>query len=86
MMPSTDRKLSLDKSAHEKSSLSQRTLDIGSSFAAGAMMLSHMNRSGLTRYDDLLADLSRLHASQAREKRADRPLRARPRWVAWIYR
>ncbi|MCX5514582.1 hypothetical protein C3941_16505 [Kaistia algarum] len=86
MMPSTVRKHSHDDAAQEKSSLGQRTLDIGSSFAAGAMMLSHMNRSGLTRYDDLMADLSRLHANQARDKRADRPLRPRPRWVAWIYR
>ena len=75
-MSNSDRKLSLG----------ERTIDIGSSFAAGAMMLSHMNRSGLTRYDDMMVDLARLQARQNAAKPADRPLRRRPRWVAWIYR
>lgn len=63
----------------QKSSISSRTLRIGSCLAAGAMMLSHLNRSGLTRYDDLLEDLARFHPHQgALARRADRPLRARP--------
>ncbi|MBN8998806.1 MAG: hypothetical protein J0H54_05260 [Rhizobiales bacterium] len=65
-----------------KPSLGQRTLGIGSNFAAGAMMLSHLNRSALTRYDDLLEDLARLHRD-AQGKRADRPLRIRLRPADW---
>jgi hypothetical protein len=61
-------------------------LGLGSSFFAGAIMLSHMNRSDLTRYDDLLADLSRLQSEPAQRTRADRPQRQRPRWIQWIYR
>ena len=68
-----------------KPSFSQRTLDLGSSFAAGAMMLSHLNRSALTRYDDLLADLARLHRD-AQGKRADRPLRDQLRPTEWHHR
>lgn len=63
----------------QKTSISSRTLRIGSCLAAGAMMLSHLNRSGLTSYDDLLQDLARLHPNQgAPARRADRPLRTRP--------
>jgi hypothetical protein len=76
-----------------KTSIGQRTLGIGSGFAAGALMLSHMNRSGLSRYDDMIADLSRLNAPAPRpahgpkrsSARADRPQSPRSRWVAWIY-
>lgn len=69
-------------------SQAQHKIGLGTSFAAGAMMLSHMNSSGLSRYDDLLADLSRLQKAPAARapKRADRPLRQRIRWVSWIYR
>ncbi|MCX5493787.1 hypothetical protein OSH11_03625 [Kaistia dalseonensis] len=70
-----------------KPSLGRRTLDIGSTFAAGALMLSHMNRSGLTRYDDLIADLSRFSIDAPRPaRRADRPQSHGPRWVRWMYR
>ncbi len=63
----------------QKPSISSRTLRIGSCLAAGAMMLSHLNRSALTRYDDLLHDLARFHPHQgAPARRADRPLRKRP--------
>lgn len=69
-----------------KASIGKKTLDIGSSFAAGALMLSHMNRSGLTRYDDLIADLNRLqYAPNHSTKRADRPHQRRAAWVTWLY-
>lgn len=69
-----------------KSSIGQRTLDIGSCLAAGAMMLSHLNRSGLTRYDDLLDDLARFHQDRAQGRRADRPLRDTARHSALTHR
>lgn len=45
-----------------KLSLAARTLHFGSNFAAGALMLSRMNRSEISRYDDLVLDLCRLRA------------------------
>ncbi|MCX5521077.1 hypothetical protein OSH10_21780 [Kaistia defluvii] len=56
-----------------KSSLSARTWKFGSNFAAGAMMLSRMNRSEISRYDDLIADLCCLHIQNG--KRSDKPRR-----------
>lgn len=69
-----------------KPSLGKRTLTLGSSFAAGAMMLSHMNRSAVTRFDDMIADLARFHPGSAPVKRADRPLRDRSMPTAWPHR
>ena len=82
----------------------QRTqkMSLGSSFAAGGLMLSHLNRSGITRYDDLLADLCKLH-ERSRSTLAETPdnilgptpkarmsqqrtAKRRNRWVDWIYR
>ncbi|MET4632861.1 MULTISPECIES: hypothetical protein [Kaistia] len=56
-----------------KPSLSTRTLEFGSHFAAGAMMLSRMNRSEIFRYDDLVSDLCRMRAQTA--ERVDQPRR-----------
>ena len=65
-----------------KPSLSTRTLHVGSSFAAGAMMLSRMNRSDISRYDDLVADLCCLHTPSGRgEERKE--LAPRRRWRLW---
>jgi len=73
-----------------KSVSGRQSLGLGSSFAAGALMLCHMNSSGLGRYDKLIADLSRLGvppAPQHGQRRTDRPLRRqRMRWVSWLYR
>ncbi|SHF95183.1 hypothetical protein SAMN02745157_3175 [Kaistia soli DSM 19436] len=71
-----------------KVSPSQHNLGIGSSLAAGALMLCHMNSSGLTRYDNLIADLNRLNAAPPPRvsRRSDRPQRLHSRWVSWIYR
>ncbi|HWJ72478.1 MAG TPA: hypothetical protein VNX29_04855 [Kaistia sp.] len=71
-----------------KASPSPRNLGIGSSLAAGALMLCHMNSSGLTRYDNLIADLNRLNATPTLRttRRSDRPQRVHSRWVSWIYR
>ncbi|MBZ9935781.1 hypothetical protein LB518_05725 [Mesorhizobium sp. BR1-1-16] len=72
-----------------KASVSPRNLGIGSSLAAGALMLCHMNSSGLTRYDNLIADLNRLNATPPPSRlprRSDRPQRVHSRWVSWIYR
>jgi hypothetical protein len=63
-----------------KPSLGTRTLDFGSSFAAGAMMLSRMNRSELTRYDDLVSDLCCLpNPAQRRRDPYPPPLNPRRR-------
>ncbi|WP_029073902.1 hypothetical protein [Kaistia adipata] len=65
-----------------KPSLGTRTLDFGSSFAAGAMMLSRMNRSELSRFDDLVADLCCLRVSGLRSEDAvESQLAARRRWL-----
>ena len=40
-----------------------RNLGLGSSFAAGALMLCHMNSSGLGRYEQLMTDLSRFNSA-----------------------
>lgn len=71
-----------------KAATAQRNLGIGSSLAAGALMLCHMNSSGLTRYDNLIADLSRFNQPPAPrgQRRSDRPQHARPRWVSWFAR
>lgn len=71
-----------------KLSPSHRNLGIGSSLAAGALMLCHMNSSGLTRYDNLIADLNRLNTTPTPRttRRSDRPQRVHSRWVSWIYR
>lgn len=70
-----------------KTSLSTRTLHFGSSFAAGAMMLSRMNRSEISRYDDLVADLCRLRTSPGSSSRGDDrsepKLPPRKRWLRW---
>jgi hypothetical protein len=62
-------------------SLSTRTLGFGSSFAAGAMMLSRMNRSELTRYDDLVSDLCCLPTPRSQSD--DPKRRALSRWLDW---
>ncbi|BCP53233.1 hypothetical protein K32_18500 [Kaistia sp. 32K] len=68
-----------------KPSLGTRTLEFGSSFAAGAMMLSRMNCSELSRYDDLVSDLCRLRAPPGgpspEPKEATLP--PRRRWRLW---
>lgn len=65
-------------------------LGLGSSFAAGALMLCHMNSQGVGRYDKLIADLSRLHAETARVTPAHQvtaPVsKKRSSWVRWLYR
>jgi hypothetical protein len=67
-----------------KPSLSTRTLDFGSSFAAGAMMLSRMNRSELSRFDDLVADLCCLPTPVSRRDDPVKPqLAPRRRWLRW---
>ncbi|MBN9027224.1 MAG: hypothetical protein J0H20_16890 [Rhizobiales bacterium] len=65
--------------------LSKRTLQFGSSFAAGAMMLSRMNRSELSRYDDLVTDLCCLPTStsgSSHHRKAPVDKR-RTRWTIW---
>lgn len=52
-----------------KPSLSTRTLQFGSNFAAGALMLSRMNRSEISRFDDLVSDLCRMRTESG--KRSD---------------
>ncbi len=76
------------KQTPTKAVTSPRSLGIGSGLAAGALMLCHMNSSGLTRYDNLLADLGRLKPAPqpSVNRRSDRPLRKRSRWINWIYR
>lgn len=73
--------------ANSKLSLSTRTLHFGSSFAAGAMMLSRMNRSEISRYDDLVSDLCCLrtpHGDRADDLRRKEPaLAPRKRWMRW---
>jgi len=67
-----------------KPSLSTRTLDFGSSFAAGAMMLSRMNRSEISRFDDLVADLCCLRPPDSRRDDPNKPQRApHRRWLRW---
>jgi hypothetical protein len=56
-----------------KPSLGTRTLQFGSNFAAGALMLSRMNRSEISRYDDLVSDLCRMRAQKA--DRVEQPRR-----------
>jgi hypothetical protein len=69
-----------------------RNLGLGSSFAAGALMLCHMNSSGLGRYEQLMADLSRFNNAplpQPRRRVADSKLRAQPvraRLFGWFSR
>ena len=72
--------------ATNKTATQERHLGIGSSLAAGAIMLCHMNSSGLSRYDNLMADLSRLNTTPRMPRRADRPQRPRSRWVSWFTR
>lgn len=72
-----------------KAATGSRNLGIGSSLAAGALMLCHMNSSGLTRYDKLIDDLSRFNTPPPplrSKRRSDRPQRKRLGWVSWIYR
>jgi len=71
-----------------KPSLTARTLQFGSNCVAGAMMLSRMNRSEISRYDDLVSDLCRLRApapgtgpSPKGQPHERRPLRGR--WTWW---
>lgn len=67
-----------------KPSLSTRTLHFGSSFAAGAMMLSRMNRSEISRFDDLVADLCCLRTPGSRDDGPVEPqLVPRWRWLRW---
>lgn len=66
-----------------RSTLSARTLDFGSSFAAGAMMLSRMNRSEISRYDDLVADLCCLRTPHSGDKRTEPEPAPRKRWLLW---
>jgi hypothetical protein len=67
-----------------KPSLGTRTLDFGSSFAAGAMMLSRMNRSEISRFDDLVADLCCLRTPGSRgDDRIEPQLPPRRRWLRW---
>lgn len=68
-----------------KPSLSTRTLHFGSSFAAGAMMLSRMNRSEISRYDDLVADLCCLRTPPGSrdDDRNEPKLPPRKRWLRW---
>lgn len=70
-----------------------RNLGLGSSFAAGALMLCHMNSSGLGRYEQLMADLSRFNNAplpQPPLRRApERKLRSLPvraRLISWFTR
>jgi len=64
--------------------LSKRTLQFGSSFAAGAMMLSRMNRSELSRYDDLVTDLCCLPTQASGSSHRTAPLdKRRTRWTLW---
>jgi len=70
-----------------------RNLGLGSSFAAGALMLCHMNSSGLGRYEQLMADLSRFNNAPlpqpARRRVADSKMRAQPvraRLFGWFSR
>lgn len=56
-----------------KLSLSTRTLQFGSNFAAGAMMLSRMNRSEISRYDDMVSELCRMQSHAG--NRSDEPRR-----------
>ncbi len=77
------------KSTTTKAEGAPRSLGIGSGLAAGALMLCHMNSSGLTRYDNLMADLGRLNATPRPPvaRRSERPLRKQhSRWINWIYR
>lgn len=67
-----------------KLSLSTRTLHFGSSFAAGAMMLSRMNRSELSRYDDLVSDLCCLPTPGSKSPNRSAPTdKRRTRWTIW---
>lgn len=72
--------------SNAKPSFGTRTLHFGSSFAAGAMMLSRMNRSEISRYDDLVSDLCCLrtpgNASAHISNPAPQPLRHRT-WMRW---
>ncbi len=77
------------KSTTTKAESAPRSLGIGSGLAAGAMMLCHMNSSGLTRYDNLMADLGRLNTPPQKPvaRRSERPLRKEhSRWMNWISR
>jgi hypothetical protein len=74
-----------------KPGLTHKTVHIGSSFAAGAMMLSRMNRSEVSRYDDLMADLSRLRTPAPVPLEATQPKPVdvntrKSRWTRWISR
>ncbi|ODT17145.1 MAG: hypothetical protein ABS35_26530 [Kaistia sp. SCN 65-12] len=68
-----------------KPSLSTRTLHFGSSFAAGAMMLSRMNRSEISRFDDLVADLCCLRTPGSSDGNPIETHLAAPRrrWLRW---
>jgi len=70
-----------------------RNLGLGSSFAAGALMLCHMNSSGLGRYEQLMADLSRFNNAPtpqpARRRAPERKMRSLPvrvRLMSWFTR
>lgn len=66
-----------------KFGIAHRTRHFGSSLAAGAMMLSRMNRSEISRYDDLMADLSRLRTPAHVPPRDAATVAPRRRWKLW---
>ena len=76
------------KSTTSKAVNGPRQLGIGSGLAAGALMLCHMNSSGLTRYDNLMADLGRLQTPPRPQvaRRSERAVRKQSRWISWITR